>query len=96
MNMGTVKNLKAGFKACGICPFDPANVLKQLQSYNERSCESPRAVQNHVSEAVCGILKTLRQGNEKKADKRRKFKVQQEKNISIEDICKQDEDQGIF
>ena len=87
---GHSENLESGFKACGIYPFDPKQVLKKLPDYE---CGSEEVSKN-VSDAMLDVLKSMR-GVDKITErrrKRRKVTVTPGKGVTPEDMESSSED----
>lgn len=81
---GISSNLVAGFRKCGIYPFDPLQVINRMP---KKRAEDDVHVNERVSEAVIDMLKDLRHGSPQPEKKRRKkLDVEPGKSISLEDF----------
>uniref|UniRef100_A0A915IP78 Uncharacterized protein n=1 Tax=Romanomermis culicivorax TaxID=13658 RepID=A0A915IP78_ROMCU len=54
------KNLKSGFKACGIAPLDAQPVLVKLKKNAPETDVNTSTISSHLSESVISILKQMR------------------------------------
>ena len=77
-------NLKSGFEAIGICPFNPDRVLKKLPQEPANADNDPASL---VSETVVELLKNMRYGSDEPTrHKKSKLNVAPGKSISLEDL----------
>lgn len=74
-------NLKSGFKATGICPFNPDRVLKKLLQESTNADNDPPSL---VSETVVELLKNMRYGSDEQTRRNQsKLNVAPGKSISL-------------
>lgn len=69
MGLKNTENIKAGFKACGICPFSPEAVLKKLPS-EKGNQDSPQQKTHFISQALLEYLQKFRYDPERTPEKR--------------------------
>lgn len=77
-------NLKAGFRACGIHPFNPSAVLKKLPK-QPGDCNNNNAV---LQDTLVEYLRSSRYENGSKVIKRRKLNIQAGKSVAFEDLAR--------
>lgn len=78
------RNVKAGFAATGICPFDPDKVLSKLPDHD---LESSRA---SISDSLLNFLQSSRKRETGRKEKRRKLNVPAGKSVSEADFHQED------
>lgn len=85
------KNIKAGFRKCGIVPLDANQVLARLPLQEE--CEEIK--KNIMTESFLNLLKDMRFGtmNIKEPRKKRKLEVVAGKSVSAEEIKSNEQEQ---
>ena len=66
------KNLKSGFKATGLCPYDPSEVLKKIPGTLPENADE---VQKTMSQSLIDVLQDLRGSNKEKPVRKRGKKV---------------------
>ena len=97
MDLKNEKNLKAGFKACGIYPFNPEAVLKKMPAEESTctgnvndttECQSPPT--RFISPALLEYLQQFRYDPDRRkegpAAKKKKISLEPGKSISAEDL----------
>ena len=80
MDTLNLENLKSGFKACGIYPMDPNEVLKKIPG------ESAKEIQLNVSQVVLQRLQNMRNQEERPKIRRKRVQVDPGKSITSVDI----------
>ena len=70
-----LENLTSGFKACGIFPFDPEQVLKTFP-------EGSDVLKLNVFDAVLDHLQKMREGEKKPKQRRKKVQVEAGKSVT--------------
>ena len=77
-------NLKSGFDATGICPFNPDRVMNKLPKQPTVPVHQPAAV---VSETVVEMLKNMRYGSDEPTRRKKsKLNVAPGRSISVDDL----------
>uniref|UniRef100_A0A915IQR8 HTH psq-type domain-containing protein n=1 Tax=Romanomermis culicivorax TaxID=13658 RepID=A0A915IQR8_ROMCU len=84
-------NLKAGFEACGICPFNPKRVLKKVPGEEDTESQDSSVCSEALSESVLAVLQTMR-FDKKDKPKVSKKKLKVDAGKSITEICATDSD----
>lgn len=84
LGVNAEKNIKAGFRKCGIVPLDSSQVLTRLPMQEEKEEEKIRA----VSDSFTKLLKDMRYGsmNIREPKKKRKLEVVAGKSVSAEEV----------
>lgn len=74
-------NLINGFKACGISPFDPNQVLKRLPDWS-KTPSTEDSTNQHMSVSIIEVLEKFRYPNEKKMKKKKRMPVTPGKSVT--------------
>ena len=89
------QNIKSGFKACGIVPLNPNEVLKKLPDYREDQVNRSETSldSSAMADSVLSVLKEIRyeKKSRRPAMKRRKLEVEPGKSISLAKSSSDDE-----
>lgn len=88
---GKSENLVAGFKKCGIFPWNPDAVLGRFPKESEETDENAPAT-SVVSDVVVNMLKEMRYGDQENSQRKKRTKINVEpgKSIRYEDLQVQD------
>lgn len=81
------ENSKAGFKACGIVPFNPDQTLKKIGHLRKtENAENDNEVEQTWSDTIVSHLRQLRTGGESAPKRGKRVSVEAGKSISVRDI----------
>ncbi|KAH9633018.1 hypothetical protein HF086_000378 [Spodoptera exigua] len=78
------KNIKSGFKATGISPFNPREVLKRIPEYHEDLGSY------EIDEALLDYLKQIRQPNPINVRRHKKVVTEPGKSVTVNDFLRQE------
>lgn len=79
------KNLQSGFRAAGIYPLNPRQVLKRIPEF-----EFPDSTSYQIDEALLDYLKQTRAPNPMKLPRNKKIYIEPGKSVTTMDVQKQD------
>ena len=96
LNQNQSKNLKSGFKKCGIVPLDKQKVLSRLPKEKQVEKQSNKAEDEAaVDDAIIEILKDMRYDSAPVVRKRKKINVSPGKSIKgIDFESSEEQDKG--
>ncbi|CAK1584773.1 unnamed protein product [Parnassius mnemosyne] len=81
IEMNEVQNIKSGFRATGIYPFNPREVLKKIPE-----CAEEMGNTHNIDSALLEYLKTTRQSKPLTSNRNRKVVVEPGKSVTVDDI----------
>ncbi|CAG5001136.1 unnamed protein product [Parnassius apollo] len=81
IEMNEVQNIKSGFRATGIYPFNPREVLKRIPE-----CAEEMGNAHNIDSALLEYLKTTRQSKPLTSDRNRKVVIEPGKSVTVDDI----------
>ncbi|CAK1599551.1 unnamed protein product [Parnassius mnemosyne] len=81
IEINEVQNIKSGFRATGIYPFNPREVLKRIPE-----CAEEMGNTHNIDSALLEYLKTTRQSKPLTSNRNRKVVVEPGKSVTVDDI----------